>query len=1190
MHLFRSIALLAGGLCLAPAALAQPEATDLGTLANPSVLQTSVTFPGSPAGFVQWYRFTIPDIAAPAYLDIRTLPVDGATSIDTEIGLFLPDAFDPSISTLVVSDDDDGAGLFSAASFGQACPTRPNPAIGTNAAGVAFNGRDGAFLAAGTYYLAVTGFNATFAANYSVTGTHTRTGDVGIEIVLNTATDVQPTLSAMTVTPAVNEALGVSLVTATLAPCSPDGFIGANVTLDLSPLGGSTTAQMFDDGTNGDLNPGDNIWSLNITVPDGTPAGAYTLTATATNAAMLSNSRTATLTVIVNAPLNSVKISQFDGAGSLQGASGPNVDFIELYNAGQSPADMTGYSLQIAAAAGTTWQRADFPAGTIIPPGGYYLVQCGNPGATGVAIPQPDLVATNMTNLVSTGGKIALVRNQGTLTGACPLGPAVSDFVGSGTGANCREGSTNAPSTGTAAPARTIVRGCNGATDTDENGSDFALGVFAFETVRNSSSTAAPGGPAVTATTISPATIDSGEMVNITATVASCGASGIAVTADLSPYGGLAAHPLLDDGNNGDGFPGDGVYGAFATLTAGPGAGTITLTAVDSQSRSSTGSVTFLVNAPAFDIRISAANGAGGLQGASGPNADYVELHNAGSTIADLTGYSVQLATATGTAWSRIDLPVGATIQPNGYYLVQTMTSAATGFPLFPDHIGAFNTLGSTGGKVAIVRNQATLPTGACPLPNPAIMDFLGFGNANCFEGSAPAPSHGTAAPPRSVVRLCGGAVDSGDNAQDFLLLGATPESIRNSGSAPNAADTLFLVGTALAPAAVLPGSTTLLTVGLGACGAVPANPAISVDLAALGGSSNTPMVDDGTNGDQFAGDGIYSINITPAILITPGAYTLAINASDALGRTASTSITLTVQQPVRGACCVGAACNLQGELQCIALGGTWQGAGSGCVAYAGSMLGTTPIDDISATGFPLTLTDDSGSTQDLGFTFNYFGNEYTSVWVCSNGFVQFGGTNNTTFTNTAIPATGVPNNAVYVCWDDYNPAVSGTVYVQADGVAPNRRFIAQWNAITQFNTTPADSNTFQVILYEGSNVIEFRYGLLTDIASRPGGAADVTVGVENEDGTVAYSIDSLSLGSGFVSLTWTPAGSPCAPTCRADLNNDGVLDPDDLADAIGCFFGTECTIDYNNDGTEDPDDLADYIAEYFDLSNACPR
>ncbi len=57
---------------------------------------------------------------------------------------------------------------------------------------------------------------------------------------------------------------------------------------------------------------------------------------------------------------------------------------------------------------------------------------------------------------------------------------------------------------------------------------------------------------------------------------------------------------------------------------------------------------------------------------------------------------------------------------------------------------------------------------------------------------------------------------------------------------------------------------------------------------------------------------------------------------------------------------------------------------------------------------------------------------------------------------------------------------------------------------------------------------------------------------------------------------------------CPADFNGDGILDPDDLSDYIGCFFALPpCEdADGNRDGTVDPDDLSDFIGAYF---TGCP-
>jgi len=53
---------------------------------------------------------------------------------------------------------------------------------------------------------------------------------------------------------------------------------------------------------------------------------------------------------------------------------------------------------------------------------------------------------------------------------------------------------------------------------------------------------------------------------------------------------------------------------------------------------------------------------------------------------------------------------------------------------------------------------------------------------------------------------------------------------------------------------------------------------------------------------------------------------------------------------------------------------------------------------------------------------------------------------------------------------------------------------------------------------------------------------------------------------------------------CPADFNQDFNIDPDDLADYIGSYFGDPPATgsDFNQDGLTDPDDLADFIGAFF--------
>jgi fibronectin type 3 domain-containing protein/beta-lactamase superfamily II metal-dependent hydrolase/predicted extracellular nuclease len=172
-----------------------------------------------------------------------------------------------------------------------------------------------------------------------------------------------------------------------------------------------------------------------------------------------------------------VVISQVYGGGGNAGSVYKN-DFIELLNTGASPVSVAGWSVQYAAATGTTWQVTNL-SGTIAP-GKYYLVQeaLGAGGTTN--LPAPD--ATGTIALAATAGKVALVNTTTALTGACPSGATIMDLAGFGTTANCFEGAgpTPAPSNTTA-----VLRAAGGCTDTNANNTDFSAGA---PTPRNSAS------------------------------------------------------------------------------------------------------------------------------------------------------------------------------------------------------------------------------------------------------------------------------------------------------------------------------------------------------------------------------------------------------------------------------------------------------------------------------------------------------------------------------------------------------------------------------------------------------------------------------------------------------------------------------------------------------------------------------
>ncbi|UHQ22753.1 lamin tail domain-containing protein [Lysobacter sp. 5GHs7-4] len=178
-----------------------------------------------------------------------------------------------------------------------------------------------------------------------------------------------------------------------------------------------------------------------------------------------------------------VVISQVYGGGGNSGATLKS-DFIELRNNGTSPVDLSGWSVQYASSAGTSWARTAL-TGTI-PAGGYYLIKQADGAGGTVDLPTPD--ATGTLAMAGTAGKVALVNNNVSLSGACPVGGAtVIDFVGYGTAANCSETAPTATLTNSTA----ALRKNDGATDTGNNSADFSTGA---PTPRNTG-TAPPNPP-----------------------------------------------------------------------------------------------------------------------------------------------------------------------------------------------------------------------------------------------------------------------------------------------------------------------------------------------------------------------------------------------------------------------------------------------------------------------------------------------------------------------------------------------------------------------------------------------------------------------------------------------------------------------------------------------------------------------
>ena len=173
-----------------------------------------------------------------------------------------------------------------------------------------------------------------------------------------------------------------------------------------------------------------------------------------------------------------VVISQVYGGGGNSGATLKN-DFIELFNRGTSPVNLSGWSVQYnGATSAGTWQVTALPA-LMLQPGQYLLVQ-ESQGAGGTQnLPTPQAIGTIL--MSATTGKVALVSSSTALSGATPTGAVIKDVFGFGNTASAFEGAPGPGLSNTLAG----LRGDGGCNDTDNNAADFST---AAPTPRNTSS------------------------------------------------------------------------------------------------------------------------------------------------------------------------------------------------------------------------------------------------------------------------------------------------------------------------------------------------------------------------------------------------------------------------------------------------------------------------------------------------------------------------------------------------------------------------------------------------------------------------------------------------------------------------------------------------------------------------------
>src|SRR5690606_8452057 len=163
-------------------------------------------------------------------------------------------------------------------------------------------------------------------------------------------------------------------------------------------------------------------------------------------------------------------------------------------------------------------------------------------------------------------------------------------------------------------------------------------------------------------------------------------------------------------------------------------------------------------------------------------------------------------------------------------------------------------------------------------------------------------------------------------------------------------------------------------------------------------------------------------------------------------------------------------------------------------VSTAGTFAPITP--PAGSTSIPLVDNSETGPIS-IGFTFNFFGVNYTNVYIGSKAIIGFTAGVSKAI-NQSLPTDAAPNNIVALAWDEMTPA-PGPIEYFVTGRRPFRKFVVNYNVYRDSN--PLFVVRTQVQLHETTNIIEIH---ATNV-NIPANFA--TMGIENATGTVGVPV-----------------------------------------------------------------------------------
>jgi hypothetical protein len=262
-----------------------------------------------------------------------------------------------------------------------------------------------------------------------------------------------------------------------------------------------------------------------------------------------------------------------------------------------------------------------------------------------------------------------------------------------------------------------------------------------------------------------------------------------------------------------------------------------------------------------------------------------------------------------------------------------------------------------------------------------------------------------------------------------------------------------------------------------------------------------------------------------------PATVTVTVNQSPVISPLTATPATV----------CVGS----NSQLQATVTGPLGYSANTVPFVPIASGTGTVVLANAGTAVTPMTVTtlDDGywNNALTLPFTFNYYGTNYTTLSVQTNGVVSFSPFSTTTGYGSSpqMPNAATPNNLIGV-FGDMDWSFGGNISGYVSGVAPNRIYVVNYNGTATptngggfYNSgvAPTSLVNYQIQFFETSNKIQIHTTNITSDASHLH-----TMGIENVDGSTAAVVtgrnntlwsltnDGVEFTPNTFTYLWSPA------------------------------------------------------------------